>query len=312
MADKVVIGIHGLANKPPKAPHEADWVKSIQEGLDAHCGGVKLSCPFELVYWADCLYANPLHNNEDFQFDSNFDDEPYRTAKELGTQMKEYKEGVLDAIRVWGADLGGDAIDKAKSWFGMDALADLVLSDKLKDLAFYYDDKKSLYDKEINDRGQAAKILRGRLQRVLEKHKGKDICLVSHSMGTIISYDVLRLMGRPATGSPIPVSHFITLGSPLGLPHVKHKILTEAHDSQVRTPTIVSKSWVNFADRRDPVALDVHLNDDYRENGTGVRVKDDLVFNDYVSPYSRKENAHKIFGYLRCPEFSKHLATFLK
>ncbi|MEE2971213.1 MAG: hypothetical protein VX741_13915 [Pseudomonadota bacterium] len=46
----------------------------------------------------------------------------------------------------------------------------------------------------------------------------------------------------------------------------------------------MSKDWKNFADRKDPVALDVHLSDDYGVNRRSVAVIDDLVYNGYVSP----------------------------
>ena len=34
----------------------------------------------------------------------------------------------------------------------------------------------------------------------------------------------------------------------------------------VRTPTIFTNSWVNYSDRRDKVALDMHLRDEFGPN----------------------------------------------
>ena len=34
----------------------------------------------------------------------------------------------------------------------------------------------------------------------------------------------------------------------------------------VRTPTIFTNSWVNYSDRRDKVALDMHLRDEFGSN----------------------------------------------
>ena len=109
----------------------------------------------------------------------------------------------------------------------------------------------------------------------------------------------------------VKISHFITIGSPLGLPLVKGKIIQErGYDPVVRTPSIVTKSWVNFADKKDKVAIDSHLRDDYDENRTGVRVIDDLVANDYKSNLG-DHNHHKSYGYLRTPELSNHIKEFL-
>jgi len=44
---------------------------------------------------------------------------------------------------------------------------------------------------------------------------------------------------------------------------------------------VVTERWVNYADRKDPVAFDVHLRDDYGEIKSKIRVEDDLVLNDY-------------------------------
>ena len=106
-----------------------------------------------------------------------------------------------------------------------------------------------------------------------------------------------------------------TIGSPLGLPHVKSKIVSErAYDGKgrerVRTPSVVTKSWKNYADRKDPVALDVHLSDDFQGNRNGIRVEDDLVLNGYTSP-AGDANHHKSYGYLRTPEMSEQIEAFL-
>ena len=101
----------------------------------------------------------------------------------------------------------------------------------------------------------------------------------------------------------LKVARFVTIGSPLGLPHVKYKIAKE--NDAVRTPSVVQQ-WSNFADRRDPVALDVHLADDYAANAAGVQVSDDLVSNDWSGLH------HKSYGYLRTPEVSNTIKEFLQ
>lgn len=79
---------------------------------------------------------------------------------------------------------------------------------------------------------------------------------------------------------------------------------------RLRAPSVVSGSWVNYADRKDPVALDTHLRDDYGPNAKKIQVKDDLVANGYLSP-SDEPNHHKSYGYLRTPELSEHIRDFL-
>lgn len=58
------------------------------------------------------------------------------------------------------------------------------------------------------------------------------------------------------------------------------------------------------------MAVDTHLRDDIGPNSVGIRVEDDLVINDYISP-SGEKNRHKSYGYLRTPELSRLINQFL-
>ncbi|MES9852735.1 MAG: alpha/beta hydrolase [Candidatus Thiodiazotropha sp. L084R] len=276
---KIVIGIHGLSNKPAENILEKWWEEAIREGLSKNQEMDNVSLNFSSVYWADVLYEKPNEQPENHP-------DAYRPAAK--DEIQPYNENWVDSLREKFRDAGGDAMDTLKEWFGIDKTADKVLEKKLPDLSRYY--KEEAIRKE----------LRRRLKDEIRKHSGQNILLIAHSMGSIIAYDVLREMGHE---SPKPViDHFLTIGSPLGLPHVKMKI--EDESAPVRTPTIV-KLWSNLADRRDPVAVDLHLGDDFGPNVKGVRVKDDLVLNDWGGIN------HKSFGYLRTPEFSAILAEFL-
>ncbi len=303
---KIIIGIHGLANKPKEGVLEGWWKKSIAEGLTKNCEIHDPDFKFKIVYWAKYLYKHPMHRDEAFSFDKLYNHEPYIEAQK--GDLKTYQDSWKDTVRAGAFNIVGAAIDKLKKDFEMDHLADEVLSKFLKDLAFYYDEKRLLK----NSQGQmerASDVLKNELKMTLKEAKDKEIMLIAHSMGTIIAYDALRELGR--SDNDVKVSSFVTIGSPLGLPHVKHKIIEQCpYDPVVRTPSIVTESWVNFADRKDLVALDIHLRDDYKENGAGIRVQDDLVFNNYKNSEG-EGNAHKSYGYLRTPELSRHVASFL-
>ncbi len=278
-----ILGIHGLANKPPEDVLTKSCKAAVLEGLRRNCGNTKQKVEYKSVYWADVMYPKP----------SNSDNEPYIEAGGSGP-FKTYKDGWWSDVVTGVLGIAGDALDGAKRYVGMDALADAVLKAKLKDLATYNENKA------IRDE------LRGRLKReLLNVPANTRIMLIAHSMGSIIAYDVLREIGR--NNPNFQLDHLVTIGSPLGLPHVKNMIYRE--NNLVRTPTVV-KRWTNFADRRDPVALDVRLSDDYAPNDRGVQVKDDLVINSYTSS-AGKANYHKMYGYLRAPELSEVVRSFL-
>lgn len=306
---KIIIGIHGLANKPKKEVLADYWREAIAEGLSKNLGISNPQLDFRMVYWADLLYKNPLHDDANYGFDTLYNDEPYVPADDGA--LVTYEDGWKDDVTVWGRGLVGAGVDQLKQHFGMDALADWVLGKLAKDLAFYYDPQREILGRDDRP-ARASEVLCAELRDVLQAEKSKETMLIAHSMGSIIAYDTLRDLGRDAPGQ-VEVKELVTIGSPLGLPHVKHKIREErGYDPRVRTPSVVTGSWINFADRKDPVAADPHLADDYEANKTGVRVKDDLVLNDYHKPNRPDDrNHHKSYGYLRTPEMSAKIKEFL-
>ena len=66
MARKVIIGIHGMGNKPPETVLKKWWLDSMYEGLRAN-GYPEHKFRFELVYWA--------HHMHPFSYDPNLIDE---------------------------------------------------------------------------------------------------------------------------------------------------------------------------------------------------------------------------------------------
>jgi Lecithin:cholesterol acyltransferase len=291
----VVIGVHGLSRKPERDQHQGDWIKAIREGLTRNFG---LDVPaarlaFDLVYWAGWLGREPYRPGEDT--------EPYVAAAGNGP-LPQYRQRWSDAVLREGLDQIGDPLDWAVSarsvdWVrrhtGVDDIGLAFLQVRLVDLGTYYGNPEK------------RALLRQQLADTLVRHDGKRIMLVAHSMGSIVAYDVLRDLGR--THPETTISHFVTMGSPLGMPYVLDRIRRE--NASVRTPSIVRR-WSNLADRHDPVAIDVHLADEFEPNDRRVAVEDALILNTYVSP-AGKRNHHKIYGYLRAPEFSDILRNFI-
>ena len=285
---KVIIGIHGRSNKPESNTLRSWWKLSMEEGLNKNLDESLGNLEFEMAYYADVYYDAPDPDEENT--------EPYIKAED--GELKRYKRGILDRIRA----TAGNWLDNPLDWLEensnlFSSLAKAVTKKVLKDLGKYY-----------NEPASREKIMK-RLQTLLAEHKDDEIILISHSMGTIVAYDVLRELGRSPDHQGIKIEHFITMGAPLGLTVVKGNIV-DADKRKLRTPSCVANSWVNFSDPDDHVALDSHLADDYDPNSAGIKVKDVLVCNEYKGK-DGKPNEHKSYGYLRTPEFSEHLASLV-
>ena len=158
---KIIIGIHGLANKPPRAKLAKFWRQSIAEGLQKNCKIVQPRFDLRMVYWANLLYKAPQHDDELFDFDKLYNDEPYTCGPK---KLKTYEEGFLDKVRTTASTFAGATADFVKQQFGVDSLADWVLEKTMKDLAFYYDKKRKIGDRsEPSKEVLARKVLQGML-----------------------------------------------------------------------------------------------------------------------------------------------------
>ncbi len=104
--------------------------------------------------------------------------------------------------------------------------------------------------------------------------------LITHSLGTVIAFKLLREMESNGTEVQIPL--LITMGSPLGLDALKAKL-----GAPRRKPAFVEQ-WMNFYDPSDFVALGKPLNkDNFASNIDNDGTVDNKTF-----------NAHGIVGYL--------------
>lgn len=81
-------------------------------------------------------------------------------------------------------------------------------------------------------------------QRVLGAVTPETRVLVGHSLGSVVAYEVL------CAEPDLPVTTFVTLGSPLGIPNL---IFDRLEPEPGRWPNV--SAWTNIADRGDVVAL---------------------------------------------------------
>ena len=252
----VIIGIHGLGNKPPKQILEHWWLHAIREGLKMH--GFKTNTPkFELVYWADITHEQPLNI---FVKDP---ESPFYAAERYVKSPKNFHVE-NHSIRRKVVDFLNEQINKlflnADFSLNYSFITNSILRNYFNDLNVYYKEECTIdnaFECKIKE------LIRNRLLTVLEKYKNDNVILVSHSMGSIVAFDVLSFMAEN-----IKVHTFITMGSPLGLPIVINKIALEQKQrivgkNHMITPNSVSRHWYNFSDISDNVALNYKLADSY-------------------------------------------------
>ena len=187
-----------------------------------------------------------------------------------------------------------------------ESIVDFIVHHYFRDLEKYY----SSYCVIPSQKNRPAReLICSELVNVLRNHREDKIMLIAHSMGSIIAYDVLTL-----EASDVPIDTFVTIGSPLGLPIIKSRIVAErkqdpSQRGTLKTPENIDSHWYNLADLRDKIAINYTLQDDFLENSKRIGPVDKLVTNDYV--VADEKNPHKSYGYLRTPEMAEIISSFM-
>lgn len=300
---KIIIGIHGMGNKPSSKTLSTWWKESIREGLKR----IKKPKPlfkFKLFYWAHYLNPKPLETGIKDKKHPLYIEDPYFHAPENNVEQKPsklrkkiltYLETQLDKIF-----LNDDfSINYAN-------VTDFIIHHFFRDLEIYYN---NFCVRQAKKEYRAKEVICSNLAALLKKHRRKKILLIAHSMGSIIAYDVLTQYVPE-----VPIDTFVTIGSPLGLPVIKSKIVAErnkdiAQKEGLKTPENILSHWYNLSDLKDKIAINFKLRDDFKANSLNIRPADKIVSNDYE--FMGEKNAHKSYGYLRTPEIAQIIANFL-
>jgi len=294
---KIIIGIHGLKNKPPKQLLEQWWKQAIEEGLKRD-GYPEKAFVFKMVYWADLVYGEPESPEITDPESPYFLDEPYLpsgSVKELKKDNTLRKKVLLFVEnQIEKVFLNEDLSLNHKD------ISDNIIHRYFRELELYYSENEEQITLKANTRA--------RLSHLLERYKYDDILLIGHSMGSIIAYDVLQYELKNQQ-----VDTFVTIGSPLGFPIIRAKIAEEQkkrhNNLKIKTPESIEKAWINFADLEDKVALNYNLSRDFEASERGIKVQDFEIVNDYIA--NGEKNPHKSYGYLRSPGLSKAIHAFL-
>ena len=300
---KVIIGIHGLGNKPDATLLHEWWLSALHEGLE-RIGKPRENLPFKMVYWADVSFAEPLDPEITDTEDPLFLREPYaagqtdppaRKGRQLRMLVLNFIEKHIDRLF-----LNKNLTEK------FPGASAKIIENYFEELNTYYTDVCiSLQNEDCS----AKAAIHAKLLKMLEDYAGYEILLIAHSMGSIISFDV-----QMDPSADFKINTFVTMGSPLGIPPivVRNFEAQKALLPQLKkpeAPNCITTHWYNLSDRRDSIALDHTLRDDYGSNRNGVKAIDFLVKNDYR--VNGESNPHKSFGYLRARETAGLIDVFL-
>lgn len=273
---KRYIAIHGRSNKPPAHILEDSWLRAINDGRRQVNQPLIYKSQFSMAYYADVFYQQPLYfDPEPYLPDipSNHSPIPLAVDEEHLSEMMEQNKWRLDNL------FSAPLLSEFGVYRILNYLSKPLLRYWLTDVYRYFHDPAFALEIEKP------------LIRLLQDYRHHSITLISHSLGTVIAYNVLQKLAAQRTTQDITIDKWITLGSPLGLASVKAQLKRNLQGS-LAVPENVS-AWHNYSDKQDIVCIDGDLADDFAKNNAGVRVRDFQAVNAYPG------NPHKSYGYLR-------------
>jgi len=274
--------IHGIANKPPKETLLRNWRAELaQGGLDLATNGVTSS----MVYWADVMYPEPAAEGTNFEsVDEGLGltetDEDLAWIEDLPADEKAFVESFRKRLRLDVESPKGEDYEPPAPDGNEDELEELrfeaiplpwfikrrVMKALLKDVHHYLFNAKfsPRPGEEYQVQNHIRKLFVDQLKTDSANPDGAHV-VVSHSMGTVISYDCLKNVAD-CPG----IDAYMTVGCPLGLSEVHDNFKPEYDKRDAFPSDTVGGEWVNVYDRLDPVAFDARIANDYQKGGNEV------------------------------------------
>ena len=303
---KRIIYVHGRGYKPNKDTLKDNWDEALIAGLqrDYNLSTVQKfkSTKKEMAYYGDLTNIFLKKRRKLFIYDEKND---IIDRSECLNRLKSYSDS--DFQNSTYSNLPGkDSIKKifahltSKPLY-MLGLGNFVVGLVAPDMKHYWNPD----DKFGSD-------VRWRLTEVLKDafDKKDEILLISHSLGTIIAYDVLwkfSYYGEYRDIREDKLHTWITMGSPLGNENAKKK-LKGANATGVRKYPINISRWFNVAAEDDYLCHDQRLNNDFEK--MEITTKSDTINYNLAVRHS-KSNPHHAVGYLITPEVVKIVANWL-
>lgn len=321
--EKHLILIHGRSTKPSEKEKARLTKKALLHGLDrvsveaaqkVRSGKIKLS----FAYYGDISNAamieagkktkkdlagrDPAHGDAPCELDGSYDADLDRLFLHTDFTKSAYNDFLKREKDLRAVDNVASAVSGVLNLLG---LSDNVIRAATPDMGAYLTTRTT---------GSAVRV---RLQAHLEKalKRDADICLVSHSMGCIVSYDVLWKYSRMSEYAHLrgkKVNRWITIGNPLGEPGVRDNLYDSSEPEDGKYPSGIIEHWTNFSAYDDFVSHDAEIGDDFRQmlkRGFVKSIQDHRIYNFWAG--AEGSNPHKFYGYLDHPDVAKEIVDWI-
>ncbi|MBU2712910.1 hypothetical protein [Zooshikella harenae] len=319
---KRIIVVHGRAAKPKQNEKYRLVYKALSHGLSRYSDEVAQMViskvvPIELVYFGDVTNALIWASHQrpqkkivtDFltQWDYSYEQNGrYDAAMESLFDIKQQSSDAYSHLKFQlnHFSSASDSIGFISHIVNLLGVNDEIINSIMPDLGAYF--KYRII----------GSLIRYRLQELLVPalHKGDDICIISHSLGCVVAYDVLWKLSRMSEYNALhdkKINLFITVGSPLGEPAVAKQLYDVHEPEDGRYPRNISE-WHNFSAADDFVSRDIRHADCFYpmyQRQLVDLIQDHIVYNFWVGEHGL--NPHKFYGYLDNLSVTRIIAEWL-
>ncbi|WP_271009038.1 PGAP1-like alpha/beta domain-containing protein [Paucibacter sp. B51] len=283
-----VVFIHGLAKKPPPEKLREIWLWGLgrsgpkpevfgvnNPGLNLQDQGVDPS----FNYWADVFYGTDYETDYRDQYENAIESavtpanldavagylalpkpstpREARFLAEFESQLMKQVAADVEVTPAAATVATAPGQFEIASWLP-GPVKEAIIRKAAKEAYYYLFNKE--YERPDGARVQVRRELRERLVRDLRAASAlaEKVVIVSHSMGTMIAYDVLRNVDDCPQ-----IDTLFTLGSPLGITEVQDE-LRAVGVTAVDFPAAKLLRWVNVFDPKDPICgVDPRFANDY-------------------------------------------------
>lgn len=283
-----VVFVHGLARKPKPDVLMQIWLEALavdNPRPDTFPGpnrGVRPARPVFFTYYADTFYADDYDSDLASYYESGSGADDVRAEAVAETDGSDLPEAASPREQLFLEEMqrkleGAFAASKAETLAQANAakqaerdfevagwlpapMREAIIKKAAMEAYYFLFDKEYVRPKD-KARFRVRKHLRDLLLTDLVKaaEQAEKVVIVSHSMGTMVAYDVLRNMPECPQ-----VEALFTLGSPLGVREVQAELVAKGAKT-VDFPAARLQRWINIYDPLDPVAgADPRIGNDFR------------------------------------------------
>lgn len=297
ISETQIVYVPGMKPKPPVDDHEEMLWRCMLNGV----GRADPDIARDLAQNRDIFRVAPWSR---FFYDERTSVEPDLPGIERLLALDGPEERDVREARHWHKRIGKLVYLLCDTFpFLIDWLSDPTMDEALRETRRYFQDRDGIAKRvrqHVADRFLASWTPESRL------------LVIAHSLGSVIAFDALWELSHRSE-SELSVDLFMTLGSPLGLNFMRHRMLNAKESGVRRYPTNIRR-WVNLSAIGEMTALDRTFADDYREM-LQLGLVESIVDESDLKTYFRGPaglNVHKCYGYMANYRTGATIATWLK